>query len=88
MSDYRSFLKQELDRRKEKNPFYSLRAFARDLEMSPQMVSQLLRGKRHLSVISVSKVADKLKYTQEEKRDFYFLFIETGGVPKEVALTE
>jgi hypothetical protein len=48
--DYRAFLKSELEERMEKNSSYSLRAFARDLTVSPQMLSLVLNGKKTTSL--------------------------------------
>ena len=41
-------LKQVLSERTAMNPSYSLRAFARDLELSPQQLSNVINGKRGL----------------------------------------
>lgn len=42
--DYRSYLRNELECRVNANAQYSLRAFARDLDMPPQMLSFVLSG--------------------------------------------
>lgn len=57
---YREFLLEEMTDRKSKNPAYSLRAFARDLNISPAVCSQVLSGKRHLSRKNLGKIADAL----------------------------
>jgi transcriptional regulator with XRE-family HTH domain len=55
---FRSYLQEELVRRCKKNPRYSLRAFARVLQVEPSYLSKLLRGERSLTerkIISFSK---------------------------------
>ncbi|MGE3760579.1 MAG: TIGR02147 family protein [Pseudobdellovibrionaceae bacterium] len=46
---YRETLKQEYDERRIRNPSYSLRAFARDLDLAPSKLSEIIRGKVGLS---------------------------------------
>ena len=50
MFSYRELLLNELRRRQSTNPMYSLRAFARALDMDPSTLSKILRGKRDLSM--------------------------------------
>lgn len=45
----RLFLAGELASRKQRNPAYSLRAFARRLQMSPSFLSEVLKGKKAVS---------------------------------------
>lgn len=49
-TDFVTHLQRELVRRCEQNPRYSLRAFARSLQMDASTLSQVLRGKRALTV--------------------------------------
>ena len=44
--DYRLFLKDELEKRIHGNSRYSLRAFARDLNITPQALSAVLKYKK------------------------------------------
>jgi transcriptional regulator with XRE-family HTH domain len=46
---FRAILTAELDRRRAANPRYSLRSFARDLDVDHSTLSQILRGKRRLT---------------------------------------
>lgn len=62
------FLHRELDRRIETNPRYSMRSFARSLKMSPGELSEILRGKRGVSLKSVMKVATSLGLTKSETK--------------------
>jgi uncharacterized protein (TIGR02147 family) len=54
---YRTYLSEELSRRMKSNPRYSQRAFARQLGMSPGELSEVLKGKRKLSLKSALRVA-------------------------------
>jgi hypothetical protein len=55
-----SILQEELARRTQRNPRYSLRAFARDLEMDHATLSQLLRNKRTLTSTVVRRLGAHL----------------------------
>ena len=46
---YDHLLRHQLKSRREKNPRYSLRAFAQDLKISPKLLSLVLRRKRTIS---------------------------------------
>lgn len=56
----REFVSAILRRRQNRNAAYSLRAFARDLEIAPAHLSQVLNGKRRLSPDLASRLASKL----------------------------
>ncbi|MGE0617107.1 MAG: hypothetical protein AB7P04_15865 [Bacteriovoracia bacterium] len=58
--DYRELLKAALAQRIQKNPAYSLRAFARDLGISPGHLCEVLSGKHRLSRRMESLVVNKL----------------------------
>lgn len=64
---YRLFLKDELVERKGKNSHYSLRAFARDLGVSPTAMSEVLSERRHFSRRNLDRIADRLHLSPEEK---------------------
>jgi transcriptional regulator with XRE-family HTH domain len=61
-------LKRDFTRRKEFNPRYSVRSFASSLEISNGAMSELLNGKRSLSLATCRKLAPLLKMTTVEKR--------------------
>lgn len=58
----RTLLRAELLRRCEKNPKYSLRAFARSLGMSHSVLSLVLSGKRSLSRKATQEIAERLAW--------------------------
>lgn len=69
-SDYVDYLKDELSIRKSFNPSYSLRAFARDLEIAPSTLSEVLARKHHLSIRTATKLVEKLKIDDEQRQNF------------------
>ena len=60
-------LADELKSRKQRNPQYSLRAFAAALEISPAQLSQILSGKRHLTIKCIQKIAHNLALSPAEQ---------------------
>jgi uncharacterized protein (TIGR02147 family) len=64
------FLNHFFDQRKERNPRYSLRSFARDLHLAPGTLSLLLNGKRPLTLEKALEVADHLRLEGEERAKF------------------
>jgi uncharacterized protein (TIGR02147 family) len=64
--NYRDILRDQLNVRIKANPRYSLRAFARDLNVAPSRLSEILNGKQGLSKESALKLAKKLGFTKEE----------------------
>jgi transcriptional regulator with XRE-family HTH domain len=69
-SDFRLFLQEELVRRIKSNPRYSLRAFAKFLQVDPSLLSKLLNGKRKLSANFVRQAAERLELSPEITRGF------------------
>lgn len=63
---FRKFLRDELKERSQKNASYSLRAFAKQLGISPAGLSKVMSGKMALSLSFIEKIGDKLKLTEEE----------------------
>ena len=70
LTDYRTVLREELARRTAINSSYSLRAFARALEMAPSALSEILNGKRPLSFKKAQIVVKKLCLSPEEQEVF------------------
>lgn len=71
--DYRFLLTKELELRKQKNAAYSLRAFARTLNVSPAYMSQVFSGKRVLSDSTAITFSQKLRWTTKRKNLFIAL---------------
>ncbi len=68
--DYRDYLKEVLDFRSQKNPQYSLRSLARDLGISAGQLSDVIGGKKGLSVDRAFDIAEKLNLNTKEAAYF------------------
>lgn len=68
--DARQYLKAELELRQQRRPQYSLRAFARDLSMSPSTLSDFLHGKLGLSKERVRFIGQKLNLSNDQQDHF------------------
>lgn len=74
----RELLKNEFQRRAEKNPSLSLRAFSAKLDMDQSLLSKLLQGKRKFSEENIKKVSEflgiylnsELEKNNETAKDF------------------
>lgn len=83
----KDLLIDELEFRKGKNRRYSLRAFARTLELSPAYLSQIVNGKRILSPKSAIQITRILGWKGKKKRLFLCL-AERGRTKDSSHLTE
>ncbi|MBL7542738.1 MAG: helix-turn-helix transcriptional regulator [Bdellovibrionaceae bacterium] len=69
----KAIFKETLEKRKQKNARYSLRALARDLEISPSTVSKIINDKYSLSEKMLLDIVVKLDiHTDDRKRVFFF----------------
>jgi uncharacterized protein (TIGR02147 family) len=65
-TDYRSFLRDELANRISSNSRYSLRSFAKQMDIPASTMSELLSHKKQMTMALVTKVSDGLKMTEHE----------------------
>ncbi len=90
----REFLAEELARRTQANPRYSQRAFARQLGLSAGELSEVMRGKRALSVRSALRIANSLGFKPIETQRLLHLCqfdktqVNSGTEQTYVALSE
>jgi uncharacterized protein (TIGR02147 family) len=70
MKSYRDALKSRLSERVAMNPRYSLRAFARDVGLSPSYLSQVLNGTRGLTGKKAPQVFKRLAFSDIDLRLF------------------
>lgn len=70
MLDYRETLRKELQKRAALNKTYSLRAFARDLKVSPSRLSEILAKKNGLSQVNALRIARSLELTPRDQDGF------------------
>ena len=82
-----SLLLRELNYRKERNPNFSLRAFAKLLCISPAQLSQLISGKRRLTERQALKIAEKLSMSPNERIEI-LRNIRPDFIPKDDSPTE
>lgn len=82
MQKYREQLRNELLKRKKKNPKFSLRAWARILGLSSSFLSDILSGKKDLSIEKALQIARALKYDERETLAFCRLVTEANELGK------
>lgn len=81
-TSFRTYLKAVLAERRGLNPGYSLRAFARQLDVSSAVLSQVMSAKRNFSPKLALKVAERLKLNEDENQYFCLLAqYEAASVP-------
>lgn len=81
-NNYRAFLKAVLAERISTNPAYSLRAFARDIEVHPAQLSAIFGAKKGLSQESALRVARRLSLGANEA-DYFCLLVQYESAPSE-----
>jgi uncharacterized protein (TIGR02147 family) len=84
MESYQSYLQQEFDRRLRRNGSYSLRAFARDLQVPPSNLSEVLKRKRGISFKTASRICRNLRWNPAE-RDYFLALVEATHGRSEAA---
>ncbi len=67
---YRKALNDKLVERIERNPKYSLRAFAKAIGLDSSALSQMLSGKRFMSDARAQKLLDRLDLSVEDREQF------------------
>lgn len=68
--NYHEFLQSQLEQRQRANPRYSLRAFSRDLGISPSNLSEILKKKAGLSVTKAREISERLNLNLQEQQYF------------------
>lgn len=84
--DYRDILSEYFQIRRKINPRYSLRAFARDINMSPSRLSEVITGKGDLSREKAEQICAKLQLPPIVAADFIDL-VEVAVAPMESSRT-
>jgi uncharacterized protein (TIGR02147 family) len=80
---YRLFLREEWAERAKNNSRYSLRAFARQIGVSPTTLSHVISGKKNLSLDTALEVASRLGLNAQETEYFELLVqIEAAKTPE------
>lgn len=79
MDNYRTILLDEFERRRRRNARYSLRAFARDIGMSPSRLSECLNKVRGISPEMAESICKRMSFSPEETEQFVtFVELEHG----------
>ncbi|RYZ67519.1 MAG: TIGR02147 family protein [Proteobacteria bacterium] len=71
---YRKYILDEFVTRRTRNPSYSLRAFARDLQIPASRLSEIMSGKAGVSETRALDLIDKLKLDNASRDRFLDLF--------------
>ena len=72
---YQDILNEYFLIKKEVNPAYSLRAFARDLGLPSSNLSNVLKGKQGLSIKSALQILERLKIKGRDRELFFDLVL-------------
>ncbi len=70
LKDPREYLKFEHEMRRARRPSYSMRAFARDLEVSPSSLNDFLKGRVGMSNDRIERIAAVLRWSEKRKDHF------------------
>lgn len=82
--DYIELINQKFSERKERNPRYSLRSFARQLGLDPGSLSGILRGRRPLSPLRAQQVISRLGLNDSERKKFYVSLLFKKKIPQDI----
>jgi uncharacterized protein (TIGR02147 family) len=74
-ANYRSYLRDLLAEKIQKNPAFSLRAMAQQLGLQSSQLSEVINGKANFSLSSAVKVANKIGLTGDEA-DYFCLLVQ------------
>lgn len=74
VNGYRKAIQDVFNSRKKKNRKYSLRAFARDLDVNISFISRLLQSRRNLSLRMAEKFANKL-FKDKKRKDAFIKLV-------------
>ena len=66
----RELLADEIEERRRRNPSYSMRAFARDMDISVSLLSQVLSGNRRLTERTAAKIAEAADWKTQQSTLF------------------
>jgi transcriptional regulator with XRE-family HTH domain len=76
--NFRLWLQRQFTDRCKRNGRYSLRAFAKALNIDPSSLSQILSGKRPLTKKSMETICKRLGASPKELRDFALLKVDSS----------
>ena len=71
MQNPHELLTSEFNKRKQRNPNFSLRSFAKWLDISPAQLSQMMTGKRPFTIKSLKKISGRLGLSPSEEKSLF-----------------
>jgi uncharacterized protein (TIGR02147 family) len=74
-TEYRSFLKDWIEKSKRENPFLSYRYILGKTGIDPGLLSKILSREKHLSDIQINKILELLKLSPEEETYFRQMYV-------------
>jgi hypothetical protein len=80
MIDYICILDNKLSERKKINPSYSMRAFAKSIDLPPSSLSRILLRKRTLPLDRAMRICDTLELNNSERKIFINSLIGSSSV--------
>ena len=87
---FKKLLAQELKKRQRKNTSYSLRSFARDLEISPSMISRFISGEREPSPESLGQILEFIDADPSLKKHIFDSLVKKADfkIPQDIDYQE
>lgn len=73
--DPREYIRFEFELRKARRPAYSMRAFARDLAVSPSSLNDFIKGRVGMSQDRIESLSQTLKWSEKRKEHFIDLVL-------------
>lgn len=77
--EIQQMLRNQFEERRSRNNKFSLRSFAKKLDMSPSAVSEILNGKRDVSLKMAEKIAFRLNLNPQESQSILGHFQKVKG---------
>ncbi len=75
---YRSFLREVIAEKAQRNPSYSLRAMAQALDLAPSYLSTILKGEKNLSADTALRITKRLGLKAKET-EYFCLLVQRDG---------
>ena len=79
------FIQDYYNQKKKKNPKYSMRSFAHQLEIEPSMLAKILNKKRALTFETANKILDKMNIQTSLRNSLLLSFSDTNNYYKAVS---
>ena len=83
--EFRRYLQNELELCKLKNPAFSMRAFANKIGLAASTTSQVLSGKRNISLSMAKKITERLGLSPQDERRLLMPFVQGKPFTKQSA---